>query len=84
MKYAIEMGSGAMIYKPSFINIGSGIQKLIRSTHRQHGDCISLHLFFKNKEYKLKNHVKVRLIREAEQQEVLLLYSYVCFAHFVH
>jgi hypothetical protein len=29
MKYAVEMGSGAMIYIPSFINIGSGIQKLM-------------------------------------------------------
>jgi hypothetical protein len=29
MKYDIEMGSGAMIYVPSFIKIGSGIQKLI-------------------------------------------------------
>jgi hypothetical protein len=41
MKYAIEMGSGAMIYVPSSIKIGSGIQKLIRGdsrTHRQHGD----------------------------------------------
>jgi hypothetical protein len=28
MKCADEMGSGAMIYIPSFINIGSGIQKL--------------------------------------------------------
>jgi hypothetical protein len=30
MKYAVEMGSDAMIYIPSFIKIGSGIQKLIR------------------------------------------------------
>jgi hypothetical protein len=30
MKYAVEMGSGAMIYIPSFIKIGSGIQKLTR------------------------------------------------------
>jgi hypothetical protein len=30
MKYAVEMGSGAMIYVPRFIKIGSGIQKLIR------------------------------------------------------
>jgi hypothetical protein len=30
MKYAVEMGSGATIYMPSFIKIGSGIQKLIR------------------------------------------------------
>jgi hypothetical protein len=29
MKYAVEMGSGAMIYIPSFIRIGSSIQKLI-------------------------------------------------------
>jgi hypothetical protein len=29
MKYAAELGLGAMIYIPSFINIGSGIQKLI-------------------------------------------------------
>jgi hypothetical protein len=29
MKYAIEMGSSAMIYIPSFIKTGSGIQKLM-------------------------------------------------------
>jgi hypothetical protein len=29
MKYAVEMGSGAMVYTPSFMKIGSGIQKLI-------------------------------------------------------
>jgi hypothetical protein len=28
MKYAAKLGSDAMIYMPSFINIGSGIQKL--------------------------------------------------------
>jgi hypothetical protein len=27
--YAVEMGSGAVIYVPSFIKIGLGIQKLI-------------------------------------------------------
>jgi hypothetical protein len=45
MKCTVEMGSGAMIYIPSFINIGSGIQKLIAGdtqAHRQHGDRISL------------------------------------------
>jgi hypothetical protein len=45
MKYAVEMGSGATIYIPSFIKIGSGIQKFIggdTQTHRQHGDRISL------------------------------------------
>jgi hypothetical protein len=34
MKYATEMGSGAMIYIPSFIKIGSGIQNLIGGIHR--------------------------------------------------
>jgi hypothetical protein len=29
VKYAVEMGSGAMIYIPNFIKIGSGIQKLM-------------------------------------------------------
>jgi hypothetical protein len=34
MKYAIEMGSGAMIHIPSFIKVGSGIQKLVGGIHR--------------------------------------------------
>jgi hypothetical protein len=29
MKYAVEMGSDAMTYIPSFIKIGSGILKLL-------------------------------------------------------
>jgi hypothetical protein len=29
MKYAVKMGSDAMIYIPSFIKIGSGIPKLM-------------------------------------------------------
>jgi hypothetical protein len=29
MKYAVEMGSGAVIYIPSFVKIGSRIHKLI-------------------------------------------------------
>jgi hypothetical protein len=48
MKYPGEMSSGAMIYIPNFTKTGSGIQKLIGGdTHRQHGDRISLLLFFK-------------------------------------
>jgi hypothetical protein len=49
MKYAVEIGSGPVRYIPSFIRIGSGIQKLIRGdtqTHRQHCDLINLLLFF--------------------------------------
>jgi hypothetical protein len=52
MKYAVEMGSGAMIYIQSFIKIGSGIQRLIGDRH--HGDRISLPSFFQNKESRLK------------------------------
>jgi hypothetical protein len=29
MEYAVEMGSGVMIYMPSFIKIGSGILKFL-------------------------------------------------------
>jgi hypothetical protein len=33
MKYAVEMGSGAMIHIPSLIKIGSAIQKSIERLH---------------------------------------------------
>jgi hypothetical protein len=51
MKYAVEMGSGAVIYVyiPSCIKIGSSIQRSMgwtgSQTHRQHVDHISLLLF---------------------------------------
>jgi hypothetical protein len=32
------MGSGAVIYVPSFIKIGSGVQKLIRGDTQTHTD----------------------------------------------
>jgi hypothetical protein len=55
MKYAVETGSGAMVYIPSFIKICSGIQNLIGAgIHRQHGDLISLLLFFQNEENRLE------------------------------
>jgi hypothetical protein len=34
MKYATEMASGAMIFIPSYIKSGSGIQKLVGEIHR--------------------------------------------------
>jgi hypothetical protein len=34
MKYNVEMGSGAMIYIPSFIKIGSAIQNFVKGIHR--------------------------------------------------
>jgi hypothetical protein len=45
MKYAVEMGSGGVIYIPSFMKTGSGIQKVNGGggeIHRQHGDRISI------------------------------------------
>jgi hypothetical protein len=33
MKYAVEMGTGAMIYVPSFIKVGSGIESLMGGIH---------------------------------------------------
>jgi hypothetical protein len=55
MKYAVKMVSWDIIYIPSFVKIGSGIQKLERGIHyRQQGDLISLHLFFQNKEINLQ------------------------------
>jgi hypothetical protein len=33
MEYAVEMGSSAMIYIPSFIDISSALQKLIGAIH---------------------------------------------------
>jgi hypothetical protein len=57
MKYAVEMASCGMIYVPSFINIGSSIQRLLGGGytygHRQQGDLINL-LFFLNEENRPK------------------------------
>jgi hypothetical protein len=36
MKYAVDVGSGAMIYIPNFIKTDSDIQKLIRETQIAH------------------------------------------------
>jgi hypothetical protein len=47
------MGSGAVICIPSFIKIGSGIQKLIGGIHR-HTHTNSNVIFFQNKERTLK------------------------------
>jgi hypothetical protein len=58
--YEVRHGDGLRCHDiriPNFIKIGSGIQKLVgggTQTHRQHGDRISLFLFFQNKESRLK------------------------------
>jgi hypothetical protein len=49
VKYATEMGSGAMIYIPSFIKIGSGIQKLIERDTQTAWRSYNSTFIFKNK-----------------------------------
>jgi hypothetical protein len=54
------MGSGTVIYVPSFVKIGSGVQKLLmggevyrhthKHTHEQQRNLISLLCFFKIRE----------------------------------
>jgi hypothetical protein len=41
MKYAVEVGSGAMVNIPSFMKIDSGMQKLIRGIYR-HTDRLEI------------------------------------------
>jgi hypothetical protein len=41
MKYAYEMGSGAMIYVPRFIKTGSDFEKFIGGIHR-HTDSMQI------------------------------------------
>jgi hypothetical protein len=51
MKYAIEMGSCAMIYIPSFVKIGSGIHKFMEGGKYRDSMVISKPTFiFQNKE----------------------------------
>jgi hypothetical protein len=43
MKYAVEMGSSAMIYIPSLIKIGSAIQKLVgKGEIHRHTDSMEI------------------------------------------
>jgi hypothetical protein len=45
MKYAVEMSSGVLIYIPSLIKIGLGIQKLVRGIYR-HTDRMEIALVY--------------------------------------
>jgi hypothetical protein len=42
MTYAVEIGSGAMIYMPSFIKTGSGIQKLMGGGGHRHTESMEI------------------------------------------
>jgi hypothetical protein len=65
MKYVVEIGSGDMIYIPSFVNIGSAIQKLMKGIHRQTaGRAHKATSFLPNKikqDYKMVTRIKYRL-----------------------
>jgi phospholipase C len=56
MKYAIEIGSGAMMYVLKFHEDWLSHSEIDKGgyTDTQHGDHISLLLFFQNKESRLK------------------------------
>jgi hypothetical protein len=43
MKYAVEIGSGAMIYIPNFIKIGSGIEKFVRGDSQTHMEITQIY-----------------------------------------
>jgi hypothetical protein len=77
MKYAVEMSSGAMILIPSSINIGSGIQKLIRGIYiyRQHGDLISLLSSFQNIESRLKKILEYCIMFTGQEDGEIVLLS---------
>jgi hypothetical protein len=71
MKYAVEMGSGAMIYMPSFMYIGSGIENLVRGIHRQtdsNGDLVRLLLFCRNKHSRLKTNILTTCAAQYEER----------------
>jgi hypothetical protein len=62
MKYAVEMDSGAMIYISGFINICSGIKKLIGGINRHKTWGSHKPTFFRKKESRLKwNNLTFRL-----------------------
>jgi hypothetical protein len=60
MNCAVEMGSGAMVYIPSYMKIGAAIQNLIVGDTQTHGhadrdgDRINLLFFLQNEESRLK------------------------------
>jgi hypothetical protein len=44
LKYAVEMGSAAMVYIPRFIKIGSGNEKLIGEDSQTHKHTDSMEI----------------------------------------
>jgi hypothetical protein len=76
MKYAVGMGSDGNICIPSFIYIGSGIQKLwgrgglVRietHTQRQQDNLTSILLFFQSKESRLKAIVSAYFVSQPKK-----------------
>jgi hypothetical protein len=67
MNYAVEMGSGVMVYIPSFIKIGSVIQKLkgeggrLKTSHFINHLCFSL-IFVQSASADTKGGIQVWLL----------------------
>jgi hypothetical protein len=81
MNYTVEMGSGALIYVPSFITI-TAIQKLIRGIHTdthphpQQFYLIIILLFFQNEESKLvKSVYYIYIYINLTQFSLLVIYT---------
>jgi hypothetical protein len=71
MKYADEMGSGAMIYIPSFIKNGLGIQKLISGIHRD----IQSHI---HTAWRSQNTTSVFLNKESILKDINISTNFCC------
>jgi hypothetical protein len=66
VKYHIELVSCAMIYIPSSVKIGSGVQTLIggdTQTHRHTARLSHKHTFFRNMQSRLKSKCEFYLER---------------------
>jgi hypothetical protein len=75
MKQDVETGSVTMIHIPNFINIISGIQKLMEvgdsQTHKEYGNSIRLFSFFQNKESRIKTELAQQWGRTKRPPEIL-------------
>jgi hypothetical protein len=69
MKYTIEMGSGPMMYIPSFMKIGSAIQKMIERDAQTAWSAHKPTFIFQNKERMTPT--KIRLVFLSKRTEII-------------
>jgi hypothetical protein len=77
MKYAVEIGSGVMIYIPSFIKIGSANQTLMGTIyrHRRQSGPISLLSLFQNKKSRLTRGIQKHKLGRISRKRKKLTYN---------